>query len=328
MSRPVIFQSALAPYIEDLIKEKRAMGYKYVAGEDELLRLDKYFSENGINTPNLTKDMVDKWCEKTPTEAGYGQAHRIGALTQLSKYLNSIGITAYVPIRFTIRPDRTLPHILKAEELDEFFNVVDNYKPALNMQPFPRMTNEYKVLFRMLYSCGMRNSEASTLPVDKIDLKDGIITVESKKDKTRLVYMDPGLTALCQQYFDYLVRNLGFYPEYFFPGRNPSKPVWYTSIDAVFRKYWSLTSFGENCNNPPTPHDLRFTFITNRIDDWASKGYDIDAMMLYLSQYVGHSDIQETYYYYHLTSGTFNVIRQKDKTSELVIPEVKYGKDQ
>ena len=179
------------------------------------------------------------------------------------------------------------------------------------------------MLFRLYYCCGLRNSEGSDLPTDKVDLENGILTIDSK-NKTRLVYLGMDMTELCRKYFEYLTRELGYSPEYFFPGRYLEAPIPHTTISAVFRKFWKMTKFAADCSNPPTPHDLRFTFITNRINRWALEGYDIDALMPYLSQYVGHTDVQETYYYYHLADELFDVIRKNDKTSAAVIPEARY----
>lgn len=45
-------------------------------------------------------------------------------------------------------------------------------------------------------------------------------------------------------------------------------------------------------------------------------------MLPYLSRYLGHKSPDETYYYYHLVSKAFDVIRSKDSVSSKVIPEV------
>ena len=44
--------------------------------------------------------------------------------------------------------------------------------------------------------------------------------------------------------------------------------------------------------------------------------------MPYLSSYLGHSSVNDTYYYYHQVSEAFRVIREKDTVSSVVIPEV------
>lgn len=317
------FKSALAPYFVDLINEKRAMGFKYEAKEEIFLLLDRYLLEHNIETPYLTKDMTDEWCEKSASEAGYGQQKRIGALRHLSKYINSFGIPAYYP-KASPKIPVTLPHLLSKDEINSLFAAIDSNVPRSEIRAFQRLSNEYKVLFRLLYCCGLRNSEASAIPTDCVDLNNGVLTIQSKGNKTRLVYLAEDLLELCRSYFSYISETLGFHPKYFFPAKNPEAPLPNTTVDAVFRKFWNRTEYAANCNNRPTPHDLRFTFITNKINQWSMMGYDIDVMMPYLSQYVGHSDIQETYYYYHISDATFDVIRKKDVTSQSVIPEAAY----
>lgn len=315
--------SKLAPYIHGLVQEKKAMGFDYKAQEINLFQLDQYFAVNNIDTPAYTKEMLDEWCERKPGEGPSGHVHRLCVLRALSKYINSMGISAYYP-RELPRTEITLPHILTDDEIKAFFTVVDTYLPKINIAPFLRMSQEYKVLFRLLYTCGLRNSEAGHLPTKCIDLENGILKITSKGNKTRLVYLSEDMLDLCKKYHKYISDELGFEPEYFFPGKNPNKPLRNTSIAAVFRKYWCMTDYAASCNNPPTPHDLRFTFITHRINQWALEGIDIDVMMPYLSRYVGHSSLQETYYYYHVSGELFEVIRSKDTTSAAVIPEVRY----
>jgi len=36
---------------------------------------------------------------------------------------------------------------------------------------------------------------------------------------------------------------------------------------------------------------------------------------------IGHKNIQDTYYYYHTSKQLFDVIKARDKTASLVIPE-------
>ena len=52
-------------------------------------------------------------------------------------------------------------------------------------------------------------------------------------------------------------------------------------------------------------------------------GADVPSMMMYLSKFLGHADINETMYYYHLVLDALHIIRKKDTVAESVIPEVK-----
>lgn len=323
MSSRKEFRSALAVYLEGLVQEKQSMGFTYNTERETLLRLDQYFIDNSVNTPYLTKQMLNEWCRQNETEKCHGHIKRIAAVRQLSLYLNCLGISAYYP-RVTIKSEITLPHILNEDERKAFFAELDQNEPLVPVKSFVRLTYEYRVLFRLLYCCGLRNSEAANLPVKDIDFDTGILTIHSKQNKTRLVYMSGDLTELCSRYFKYLCAELGCVPKCFFPSQNPDKHLPNTSVCAQFQRIWKRTCYASTCNNVPTPHDLRFTFITDRINEWELAGIDVNTMMPYLSQYVGHSDIQDTYYYYHISTGLFQSIRKKDRTSSKVLPEVDY----
>ena len=111
-------------------------------------------------------------------------------------------------------------------------------------------------------------------------------------------------------------------PRWFFPAKNPEDPLRNTTVDRAFSRLWSKTRYCSSCNNKPTVHDLRFTFVTDRIDLWSAQGLCLDTMMPYLQKYLGHSNLQDSYYYYHSTRQLYNAIRIKDRTSDAVIPEV------
>ena len=54
------------------------------------------------------------------------------------------------------------------------------------------------MIFRLIYVCGLRNSEATNIKMNDIDLDEGKIRIiHSKGDKDRIVYMDKSLVNLC-----------------------------------------------------------------------------------------------------------------------------------
>lgn len=52
------------------------------------------------------------------------------------------------------------------------------------------------------------------------------------------------------------------------------------------------------------------------------KEENLTAMMPYLSKYLGHESVENTYYYYHQIESAFKIVRQKDQLSDCIIPEV------
>lgn len=51
------------------------------------------------------------------------------------------------------------------------------------------------------------------------------------------------------------------------------------------------------------------------------EGIRLEEMMPYLSKYLGHSSVDDTFYYYHLVESSFRIIREKDVSSDMIIPE-------
>lgn len=325
MSRIYEPASILAPHINGLLAEKHALGYTYRSEELILYRFDQYCIQNHLETEWISKSFLENWMHKTEKEGSFNQGKRISVVRQLMLYMAALGIPVYIPHDFC-HFEKKLPHILSAEELHALFSEIDAYQPGgsgSKNKNLMRLAREYRVLFRMIYCCGLRNSEAAGIRVSEVDLEKGVLTVlNSKGMKDRLVYLSPDMTQLAKDYYISLIADLGGEPEWFFPGLDPEKPVPNTTVDNRFAEAWNKTSFAAACNDKPVVHDLRFTFVTNRINHWAEEGRDIQSLMPYLSRYLGHKSISETHYYYHLTLEAARIIRMKDRTASCVIPEV------
>lgn len=64
MAEPVCFKSILAPFISGLLEEKHSLGFDYHTEELLLARFDRYCSESDLDTINVTKEFLDKWCTR------------------------------------------------------------------------------------------------------------------------------------------------------------------------------------------------------------------------------------------------------------------------
>ena len=317
------YQSVLAPYIQDYISIKRKLGYIYNSKSYQLYRLDHYWIENGYNDPHLTSQRLEKWISALPNERKNSQQNRIRAAKSLAVYLNTIGIKCDIP-SINIGKDYPQIHILDKTELKELFAVIDSYVPIKSNPMNLRLADEYPIIFRFYYCCGMRNNEVCSLKSNDIDLINGIIKVHNgKNNKERLVYLAEDLRILVNNYFTKLKANLGYEPYWFFPGRNPDKQIPKTSIDKKFSQFWYMTASSKHCDKKPTPHSLRHGFVVDRINKWIIDGVDINVMLTYLSKYLGHNGPDDSFYYYHLVMGAFNIIKQKDTISDYVFPEIR-----
>ena len=317
------YQSVLAPHIRDLISEKRALGFIYNVKGYQLYRLDRYWMDSGFTDIHLTAEKLDKWVCALPGEGKSSHESRIGAAKSLATYMNAHGIVCDVPL-VTVGKAYPRIHVLDRTELSQLFNAIDSYVPRSLTPSDVRMADEYPVMFRLYYCCGMRNNEVCSLRASDVDLEKGIITIyDGKNQKDRLVYLPEDLKDLIKQYFAALKHRLRNEPYWFFPGRKQGTHISKSTIDRKFREFWNTTPSSKSCDKAPTPHSLRHGFVVDRINSWILTGVDINAMFIYLSRYLGHKDPDESFYYYHLVSDAFRILRQKDRMSDEVIPGVR-----
>ena len=319
MNKKYIYKSSLAPYIEGLIRQKRADGFIYEFEAYILKTFDDFCLTQGFSGTIITRDLVMEWAVQRATEGLNYRNQRVSFVRQLSLYMNSLGINSYIPNQ-TASTATTLPHILSEEELKGFYEAVDTYLP--NNEKWHRFSMEYQVIFRLYYCCGLRLAEACNLRVNDVDLNEGILKImQSKGDKDRLVYMANDINELCRKYHQKMV---SIFPssEWFFPGKDCNRPIQKHNLDKKFKQFWNMTPFADTCDKAPTIHSLRHAFVVNRMNEWMMEGISLNAMMPYLARYLGHSCVEGTFYYYHYVDRAFQIVRNKDTLSDRVIPEV------
>ena len=83
------FTSVLAPYMLDVVEQKRALGNKYNAGVEALSAFDDFCNEQQLRIPAISKELLQKWEKKRPHENETTQCFRISYVRILCKYLHS-----------------------------------------------------------------------------------------------------------------------------------------------------------------------------------------------------------------------------------------------
>lgn len=316
------YESCLAPYIDGLISEKRTLGFVYEFEAYILKKFDDYCVYHNLEEAVISRILLEEWEIQRDTESKGYRSQRVSFVRQLSLYMNSLGIPSYIPRNFYDH-EKKVPHLLSDDEISAFFKAVDSYWPSFRRSSLIRLALEYRILYRLIYCCGLRNSEACGLKVSQVDLSTGIITIiHSKGDKDRLVYLSEDLQQLCTEYLESLKDMTGRNLVWFFPSIDLEKPLPNTSVDARFNDNWKKTDYALCCDKKPTVHCLRHAYVIKRMNIWMDQGIELNVMMPYLAKFLGHKGSNETFYYYHQIEEAFAVIRKKDKHSEKVIPEV------
>lgn len=307
-----IYYGPFKTYIHDFIELKQAVGYKYFAEAEHLKRFDTYTLEKHSSSKILTKEIVMEWCTKKSYEKQGNLCERASIIRQFAIYIDNLGIRAYVIAKNHFKSgERYVPYIYTKEELKRFFQETDKCHYCSEC-PYRHLI--MPVLFRMIYSCGLRVSEARLLKVEDVDLKRGILTInQSKKDNSRLVPMTDELTKRCRIYSKKVHLNAEA-KHYYFPLID-NHPLTLGNIYKNFRKFLRRADICHGGRGfGPRIHDFRHSFAVHRLKEWAQEGKDLMVYFPILRVYLGHDSFNETAYYLRLTADVFPEITLKLET--------------
>jgi integrase len=145
----------------------------------------------------------------------------------------------------------------------------------------------------------MRLSEAIGLQRDDVDLEQGVLTVrQAKFGKSRLMPLHPTTCAALRSYAERRDRHLGSRcgPHFFVAEQGGRLLKQY-----VHRVFWRLSrEIGlrrPGDSSAPRVHDLRHSFAIRTLLNWYREGRDVDRSLPALSTYLGHTSVQDTYWY-------------------------------
>jgi integrase len=289
------FISKLGPTISSLLDYREALGYSPKTHARTFYGIDHFFAANYPDADTLTSDVVIEWLN----DQCCGLDEKAAALRILGKYLSAIGRESYVlPRNFIGRKNaiQTTPYLFSDDELSLLFGAADNFPPQCG-QPF--LHEIVPVMFRLIYTCGLRPNEGRELKREKVNMKTGEIQiVNAKRKKERLVVMSTDMLCLAKRY-DEKREVFANGNEYFFPSWSGGA-FSNLQIRGFFYSCWKRS----NPSADPLPkvrvYNLRHRFASTVMAKWIDEGQPIMAKLPYLRSYMGHDHISETLYYVHL----------------------------
>lgn len=178
-----------------------------------------------------------------------------------------------IPTVIYPRKSTKLPAVMNTTEIKTLIDGVKNIK--------------HRTIIMMLYSTGMRLGEIARVKISDIDSPNmRIKVVQGKGAKDRYTILsEQVLLELRAYYIIYKPK------EYLFNGSRPARPISMRNIQHLVQK--SLAQVGLDSKNY-TVHTIRHSFATHLVDN----GTDLHTV----KELLGHSNLQTTLRYLHLTS--------------------------
>ncbi len=310
----------LADIIVAFIEFKRSLGFIYNIEEGVLYRFSKFTLEYEINGFEVPLRLIEEWLEFRKGEKANTQRTRTYCVLNMLRFAQQNGYTVHFPVlikRKTI--PRYAPYIFTKKELKLLFYACDR----IRYYPGTSRHHTVPILFRLIYSCGLRASEAANLKCSHVDLIGDVITIKAGKNgKDRIVPLS-GSMAKCMQQYHQRYHGGDNIDKYFFKGKYKNK----LSRHKIYKWFRiCLESAGIHHlgrGKGPREHDLRHSFCVHSLKKMQGQDKDLYALLPVLSTYVGHASTSATQHYLRLTAEFFpDVIAQVNKQCSAIIPSV------
>lgn len=287
--------------------------------EMNLTYFDRFCSEHFPSENGITQGMIDGWCVQRDTESKSSLIGRTLSARKLVEYLNERGLTDLkIPELPPLPPRNHIPHSFTEEEIKNFFEECDARILSAKNTAKKFRALEIAVMFRLLYSTGMRTTEARLLRVIDVDLPHAVINIrKSKNSIEHYVALHPSMAALLKRYGDTAEKAVPG-RELYFPYKDGATPFTPDMLTWEFHKVWDSVNTGN-----AVPYDFRHNYAIQNINSWLSGGFSFNDKFLYLSKSMGHTSLESTRYYYSIVPALANIIEQKSGGGfDDIIPEV------
>lgn len=314
------FESRFAARIEGFIAQKNALGFKYLESSRILRDFDCFCLTHFPGENSLTEGICLAWAMKKDTEGNNTFRNRMMPVREFARYLNRNGEIAYVlPPDIAKKDAPYAQYIYTENEILAIWDVLDHLKP---LRGFPVRHFVIPAMIKLMYCCGLRPAEARNLHVNDVNLEIGRLNImESKQHRSRIVMMADDVTEMLSK-CNALVASVMPERKPFFPN---SDGGFYgkCGLEKTFHQVLEKANVTGTGRRSPRLYDLRHTFATHRLYRWMREGKDLNAMLPYLSAYMGHAQLSDTYYYIHLVPGLLEEMSGfAFSSAEMFLPEV------
>lgn len=228
---------------------------------------------------------------KTTDHAPLTLSKDISSLRAFGSYVERMGIWPENLALLIERPkaSRSLPRVLSVNQVEKILSAIDSSS---------LVGKRDSALFELIYSCGLRISEACGLLMENLHLNEQLILVHGKGDKERIVPFGETARRKLEEYL-FAARPVlvgsKIVPEVFVNYRGEA-----ISRKGVWKKFKELNILA---GIDAKVHTLRHSFATHLL----AGGADLRSVQ----ELLGHSDLATTQIYTHVDDKELSSYHQK-----------------
>jgi integrase/recombinase XerD len=277
--------------VESYLAVRRAAGFT-LSNAEYLLRSFASFATNQDQTHIRTATAID-WASQAQSVA---QRHtRYQTVCRFAQYLRIEDSRHESPPEnhFGYRKTRRVPYIYSRDEINGLILAATKLPSSDSLRP-----KTYAALISLLAATGLRISEALHLLVSDIT-PDGLLIRKSKFQKTRLVPLHDTAVAGLARYL--VCRQEAHHGGDHVFISDEGQPLIYWKVHSVFRTLVKSVGLKSAGGRWPRIHELRHTFAVRALESSPKGRQRIGQHLLALATYLGHVNIDATYWYLETT---------------------------
>jgi integrase len=278
-------------FVETYLAVRRAVGFT-LSNTEYLLRSFADFAADRKETHIRTATAID-WASQAKSVAQRHTRHQ--TICRFAQYLRIEDSRHESPPanHFGYRKTRRVPHIYSRDEIDGLVLAATRLPSSDWLLP-----KTYAALISLLAATGLRISEALHLLVSDIT-SNGLLIRRAKFQKTRLVPLHATAVTGLARYLTHRqeARCSG---DHVFVS-DDGQPLVYWKVHSVFRTLLKSAGIEPSAGRWPRIHELRHTLAVRALESSPTGRQRIGQHMLALATYLGHVNINATYWYLETT---------------------------
>lgn len=301
--------TSFSPWIDDYLAVRRQAGFALKAEGEQLRRFARFAEQVSHHGP-LTVQLAIQWASSTSSGRRLTSARRIEVLRAFASYCRQFDSATEIPPRGLFGPShhRLTPHIFTDDEILDLLSACDDLYPPGGLRGASCAT-----IFGLIAATGLRISEATGLARSDVDLEQRLLYIRcAKLGKSRWVPIHATTADALHRYVKKRDRDpLAGNTDAFFVF-DYGRPASTRSVEYAFKLLRAALHWRARGDHPaPRLHDLRHSFVCHRLQDWYSRGLNVDRSILALSTYLGHVKVTNTYWYETATPELLAIAAQR-----------------
>lgn len=239
-------------------------------------------------TPALLEDYIASLHQKYKPKTVKRKIASLKALFHYFEYREIIERNPFNKVAVKFREPVILPKTIPLRTVETFLSTIYRYHAEAQTEHQQNSTLRDMAVIELLFATGMRISELCTLKVNDVNLYDKYILIYGKGSKERKIQIgNDDVLQVLVEYRD-IFRDEMQRCNHFFVNQS-GRALSDQSVRRMINKYTSLASIELHI----TPHMFRHTFATSLLEA------DVD--IRYIQEMLGHSSINITEIYTHVT---------------------------